>query len=123
MQIVNYGIPCDIENHDACLDMAMEAAIEHRFFISSPHSASSDAIFISSSLPAALGQWRNSTDGCLSAFFSWRIGDESGSGTIKFDKHVDPILSQRRAEHTFRSMMVREIADRLVERIPRLQTS
>jgi hypothetical protein len=115
----NHSIPGMDEVRDACLQMASDAKVQATYIVTAPLSLSADTVHFSRSFSTAVELWKVEQGRCLSIVFNWAVGDESGSGIARFDRHKDPTVQQCLVEGTVRNMIVREIADRLFERIPR----
>jgi hypothetical protein len=116
---LRYSIPGVNEEIDACREMAYDAIVNLTYFVTEPLSSAASQAHISRSLTTAFELWSNASGRRLSVAFDWSVGDESGRGIVRYDGDNNAPASLRFVQRQMRSMVVREISERLFERIPR----
>lgn len=119
MQKLTFCLPGVREQFEACREMASDASVRRTYFVTSPYSGTGDDVHVSRSLPTAFELWRCAAGRRLSVVFDWSVGDEAGQGAVTYEGKNDPTVQHRFVEQTVEKMIVREIADRLFEQIPR----
>ena len=122
MQELNFGFPGVYENFEACREMASGAVIERTYFVTSPRRVAEECTHMTRSLPTAIELWTGADGRLFSVAFEWSIGDESGAGSIRYGEQNKSTLSAAPTESSVRDLIVREITNKLFERLPRLET-
>jgi hypothetical protein len=119
MQELSYSIPGVNEEIDACREMAFDAIVDLTYFVSEPLALAAANAHISRSLATAYELWSKAPWRQLSITFNWSVGDESGSGIIRYDAESCGPVRLSYVQRQLRDMVVSEISERLFERIPR----
>jgi len=121
MQGLNFGLPGAYLDFEACREMATDASVERTYFVSSPLSASSDAVHVTRSLSTAFELWKSTPRRRLSIAFNWAIGDESGAGAIRYGGQEISADLTALTETVVQDLIVRDITRQLFLRIPQLE--
>jgi len=121
MHELSYGIPGVNEEIDACREMASDAVVNLTYFVTEPLSSADHHAHILRSLATAFELWTNASGRRLSVAFDWSVGDESGSGIVRYDGENNSPVRLKFVQQRIRGMVVREISERLFERIPRAE--
>ena len=116
----NFDIPGQNEDREACLQMALDAAVNSTYIVTASPSDPYSTEHFSRSFSTALELWRYGGDRRFCVVFNWSYGDESGSGIARYHRETSENVEPGIIERAIRAMIVGEIAECLFKRVPQL---